>query len=144
GGFVNVAVKAIEKATEQQASIGCEHSIINGIEVQFARRAQATRQLGVVALVLQVKLMGGAEGLARDLPGADGVVADHDALAAATENDVVALSALLPDGGGEISVHVHVVVLHGADAEEVVERKRIELGDVENVGGELSGLLARQ
>src|SRR6266403_1900547 len=88
--------------------------------------------------------MRGAEGLARDLPGADGVVADHDTLAAATENDVVALGALLPDGVGKIAVDVHVIVLHSADAEEVIERKRIELGNVENVGGELGGLLARQ
>src|SRR5229473_252382 len=143
-GFVNVAVKAIEKAAEQQAGIGGEHGVIHGIEVQVARRAQASRQLGVVALVLQVKLMGCAEGFARDLPGADGVVADHDALAAATKNDVVALGALLPDGMGEIAVHVHVIVLHSADAEKVVERKRIELGNVENVGGELGGLLASQ
>jgi len=65
-------------------------------------------------------------------------------LRAATENDVVALGALLPDGVGKIAVDVHVIVLHSADAEEVIERKRIELGNVENVGGELRGLLARQ
>jgi hypothetical protein len=52
GGFVNVAVKAIEKAAEQQAGIGGENGVIHGIEVQIARRAQASRQLGVVALVL--------------------------------------------------------------------------------------------
>jgi len=45
---------------------------------------------------------------------------------------------------GKIAVDVHVIVLHSADAEEVIERKRIELGNVENVGGELRGLLARQ
>ena len=88
--------------------------------------------------------MRGAQGFARDLPDADGVVADHDALAATAKNDVVALSALLPDGVGQIAVNVHVVVFHGADAEEVVERKRIELGDVENVCSELSGLFARE
>src|SRR5712692_10939205 len=88
--------------------------------------------------------MGDAEGFTRDLPGADSVVADHHALAAAAKNDVVPLSALLPDGMGKIAVNVHVIVLHGADAEEVIERKRIELGDGENVRGELGGLLTRQ
>jgi hypothetical protein len=51
-GFVNVAVKAIEKAAKQQAGIGGENGVIHGIEVQIARGAQASRQLGVVALVL--------------------------------------------------------------------------------------------
>src|SRR5437899_7150709 len=88
--------------------------------------------------------MRGTQSLACDLPDADGVVADHDALAAAAKNDVVALGALLPDGVGQIAVNVHVVVLHGANAEEVVERKCIELGDVENVCSELGSLFARE
>src|SRR6266567_210320 len=142
-GFVNVAAEMIEQATEQQAGIGSEHGVIHGIQVQVARRPQAGRQQGVIALVMQVKLMGGAEGFTRDLPGAHGVVADHDTLATTAENDVVALGALLPDGVSEIAVNVHVVVLHGTDAEEVIKRKRIKLGDIENVSGELSGLLAR-
>src|SRR5207244_8160230 len=79
-----------------------------------------------------------------DLPGADGVVADHNALAAPAKNDVAPLSALLPNGMREIAVNVHVIILHGTDSEEVIERKRIELGDVENVGGQLRGLFARQ
>src|SRR5882724_820658 len=33
GGFVNVAIKAIEKAAEQQAGIGGEHGFIHGIEI---------------------------------------------------------------------------------------------------------------
>ena len=44
----------------------------------------------------------------------------------------------------KVAVNVHVVILHGADAEEIVEWKRIELGDVENVGGELGGLFTRE
>jgi len=71
-GLVNVAAKVIKKAAEQQSGIGGEHSVVHGIEVQVARRAQARRQLGVVTLVFQVKLMGGAEGFTSDLPGADG------------------------------------------------------------------------
>src|SRR5437879_2831432 len=43
--------------------------------------------------------------------------------AAPAKNDVVALSALLPNNMGEIAVNVHVIVLHGADSQEVVERK---------------------
>src|SRR5947207_10524413 len=88
--------------------------------------------------------MRGAQGFARDLPDADGVVADHDALAATAKNDVIALSALLPDGVGQVAVNVHVVVFHRANAEKVVERKRIELSDIENVSGELGGLFARE
>src|SRR5260370_40750941 len=88
--------------------------------------------------------MGDAEGFPRDLPGADSVVADHHAPAAAAKNDVVPQSALLPDGMGKIAVNVHVIVLHGADAEEVIERERIELGHGENVRGEPRGLLTRQ
>src|SRR5260370_4675587 len=81
-----------------EAGIGGEHGVIDGIKIQLARRPQARGQLGVVTFVFQVKLMGGAQSFARDLPGAHGVVTDHDAFAAAAKNDVVALSALLPDG----------------------------------------------
>src|SRR2546430_13919237 len=52
--------------------------------------------------------------------------------------------ALFPDGMSEIAVNVHVVILQGAGAEEIVERKRIELGDFKNVGSELGSLLARE
>src|SRR5712664_2903671 len=141
--LVDIAAEMIEQAAEQQAGIGGEHGIIDGIEVQLARRPQARRQLGVVTFVFQVKLMRGAESFARDLPGAHGVVTDHDAFAAEAKNDVVALRALLPDGVLKIAVDVHVIVLHGADAEEVVERKRIKLCDIKDVGGELGGLLPR-
>ena len=134
----------IEKSAEQQSGIGGEHGVIHGVEVQRAGRPEAGRQQAVVALVLQVELMRGAQGFARDLPDADGVVADHDALAATAKNDVVALSALLPDGVGQIAVNVHVVVLHGANAEKVVEWKGIELGDIKNVRGELGSLFARE
>ena len=142
GGFVNVAIEVIEQAPEEEAGIGGKHGVVNGIEMQFARRAETCGELGVVAFVLEVKLMGGAQGFARDLPGADGVVADHDALAAAAKNDVIALSALLPNSVSEIAVNGHVIVFHGTDAEEVIERERIELGDVENVAGELGSLVA--
>ena len=123
GGFVDVTAEMIEKAAEQQAGIGGEHNFIHGIEVELARRPEASRQQAVVPFVFQVKLMGGTESFPGDLPGADGVVADHNALAAPAKNDVVALSALLPNNMGEIAVNVHVIVLHGADSQEVVERK---------------------
>src|SRR6266852_3437532 len=122
GGLVNVAAKMIEKAAEQQAGIGSKDGVIHGIQVQRAGRPQASRQQAVVAFVFEVELMGGTEGFTGDLPGADGVIADHDALAATAKNDVVALSALLPNGMGEIAVNVHVIVFHGTDAEEVIER----------------------
>ena len=139
-GFVDVTAEMVEQAAKQQTGISGEHGIIDGIEIQLSRRPQACGQQAVVAFVFQVKLMGGAEGFTRDLPGAHGVITDHDVFAITAKNDVVALSALLPDGMLKIAVDVHVIVFHGADAEEVIERERIELGDIENVGGELGGL----
>ena len=123
GGLFDVAAEMIKKAAKQQAGVGGEHGIIHGIEAQLARRPQACGQQTIVPLVFQVKLMGGPQGFTGDLPGADGVITDHDALAAPAKNDVVALSALLPNNMGEIAVNIHVIVLHGADSQEVVERK---------------------
>jgi len=142
GGFGDVAAEVIEKTAEEQAGIGGEHGVIDGIEIEHAGRAEASRQKGVVALVLEVELMCGAKSFARNLPGADGVVTDHDAFASAAKNDVVALSALLPDGMVEVAVDVHVIVFHGADAEKVIERKVVEAGNIKNVGSELGGLIA--
>jgi len=82
----------------------------------------------------------GTERFTGDLPSAHGVVADHDAFAATAKNDVVPLSALFPDSVSEIAVNIHVIVLHGADTEKIVERERVEIRDGENVGGKLRGL----
>src|SRR4029077_8230501 len=131
GGFVDVAAEMIEEAAEEQAGIGSEDGIIHGIEVEHAGRAEACGQLGIVAFIFQVELVSGTQGFTSDLPGADGIVTDHDALTGAAKNDVVALSALLPNGMVKIAVDVHVVVLHGADAEKVIERKIVEARDIE-------------
>src|SRR5260370_37053456 len=87
--------------------------------------------------VPQIKQMSVTQRLARDLPGSDGVVAHQDAPARAAENDVVPSRAFFPDGMPEVAVRIHVIVFHGAHAEEVVKRERIKIGDIENIGSQL-------
>ena len=134
----------VEQVAQQQSGVGGEHGVADVVQVQFARRPQARRQLAVIALVVQIELMRRAQRLACDLPDAHGVVADHDALARAAQNDVSALGALLPDRVGQVAVDVHIVIFHGADAHEVIQRQVVEVGDFEDVRGQLRGLLARQ
>src|SRR5260370_38254154 len=87
--------------------------------------------------VPQIKQMSVTQRLARDLPGSDGVVAHQDAPARAAENDVVPSRAFFPDGMPEVAVRIHVIVFHGAHAEEVVKRERLKIGDIENIGSPL-------
>ncbi|MBE7541699.1 MAG: hypothetical protein HS123_04980 [Solibacteraceae bacterium] len=112
------------------------------VEVDFARGAEAFGKEGVVAGVLEVKLMGQTEGFAGDLPGARGFVENENTAAGAAEDDVALVGAALPDGVADVALDCHVVVFHGADAEEEVDGNVKKISDFEDVGGDLGGLLA--
>jgi hypothetical protein len=112
------------------------------VEVYLARGAEAFGEEGVVAGVFEVKLMGEAEGFACDLPGAGGFIEDENAAAGAAEDDVAFVGAAFPDGVADVALDGHVVVLHGADAEEEVEGDIKEISDFQDIGGDLGGFFA--
>ena len=85
-----------------------------------------------------------AKGLLGDLPDAGRLIENQHAAAAAAEHYVALVGAPLPDGVIEIARHVHVVILHGADAEKEVERQGVKMRDGDDVLGQLLRFLARK
>src|ERR1700757_769685 len=88
--------------------------------------------------------MGRADGFAGNLPGADGIITDENALAVALENNVAALGPILPDGMRQVTVHVHVVIFHRAHPKKVVEGQVIEARNADGIGSRLFGFRARE